>query len=273
MSAEDFPTDHDVALGERIADWVAGDLDEESAAAVARLVAQDPALQEEVEFWRAVQHELPRAAHPSSIAAPGAGFSEVLKRRLRAESSAVPVAATRVLRMPQFWMPWAVAAAAVVAMTVLIAQPHLGASSPGSGVYFDEFGAAVQDPDGRMRETLMVSRSPSTAGSEPSPAPLLDHPEDRVWLGIWTKPIALEGFAHDRGLMLVRVAADSPAATAGLRPGDVILEVDSMATSTRWCIPHALQSRSPDQQIAITYWREGLAEPQQVWMKLGRCWE
>lgn len=256
-----------IDLRERVADYVAGDLDPKTMATLRQAIAADPALQAEERFWRAALADLPEAVRDPRLSGPGVGMATLIRERL---SSATPANAPS--RQLPLWSGWLVAAAAIAAAVIFV-LPWAESQAPGSQI-FDEYGAAIETPHHRHAAVRVIHRDAAVpaVNTEGTTLPH-DHPEDRAWMGIWTKPIALEGFDRRRGLLLVRVADGSPAARVGLRPGDVLLAVDAMATATRWCIPAALEQVRPKQEITITFWRQGFEDIQQVTLAMGRCWE
>jgi serine protease Do len=80
-----------------------------------------------------------------------------------------------------------------------------------------------------------------------SPAPAADG-----WLGLYLD--------NDRAeAAVVEVIPDSPAAKAGLRPGDVLLAIDDQAAPTREAFIAALRARQPGDQLKLRL-RRGEAE-------------
>jgi serine protease Do len=85
---------------------------------------------------------------------------------------------------------------------------------------------------------------------------------DRGWLGVQIKPLPEEaanvlGLEVGQGVMIESVVADSPAAAAGLKAGDVVLsfagaEVDELRDLTR-----AVALNNPEAQTKITVLRRG----------------
>ena len=143
----DDAADEDVlALNERVADYVAGDLGDEDAAAMEALLRDDPDLAHEADLCRTLQDALPSAVHPSHIRPPGSGMADVLRQRLRNERGGVVPALAPAPKVILFRhnVPWLVAAAAcVIAALSFIRVDH---SAAAQNVYFDEFGAMVQLP-------------------------------------------------------------------------------------------------------------------------------
>lgn len=63
------------------------------------------------------------------------------------------------------------------------------------------------------------------------------------------------GLPVDRGVFVRAVGADSPAESAGLRPGDIITAFDGEATDTVEAFLGALRGTQPGQQVTIGYYR------------------
>ena len=193
-------------------------------------------------------------------------MADVLRQRLQAEGAG-PTAKAPAKVIPfarkSPIIPWLVAAAAcvVAAFSVL----NVNSSTVPENVYFDEFGAMVQPSTNSLAlpQTVSLTAANNLASSVDI--------ESRPWLGVHAKPINLEGFERDRGLLLINVTANSPAAKAGLRRGDVILKLGKMPLATQWCIPHAMEDLLPEQVVDVDYWREGELKPQTTKVTLGYC--
>lgn len=86
--------------------------------------------------------------------------------------------------------------------------------------------------------------------------------EPRGWLGVYNQELSqpmLIALNIDHGVLVSEVAENSPARFAGLKPGDVITQIDS----NQICIPEDLShyvSRRPEQNVMIYYLRQGKAE-------------
>lgn len=80
-------------------------------------------------------------------------------------------------------------------------------------------------------------------------------------LGVSTLQISPElrvhfGAPEDRGVLVDAVRADSPAAKAGLRVGDVIVQVDGDATESASDILEAMADRDKGETVSIAVMRE-----------------
>jgi S1-C subfamily serine protease len=74
------------------------------------------------------------------------------------------------------------------------------------------------------------------------------------WLGIDTVPFAGASFPGiGGGVMIADVASGSPAAAAGLEPGDVITQVGSRQINSPGDVTAAIAGLHPGQQVQIQY--------------------
>jgi S1-C subfamily serine protease len=80
-------------------------------------------------------------------------------------------------------------------------------------------------------------------------------------------PIAPGVEIPDRGLLVIRVAADSPAEEAGLSTGDIILDVDGEEVSDFDILREAVRAREPGDDLTLTVLREG--EEREISITLG----
>jgi S1-C subfamily serine protease len=84
----------------------------------------------------------------------------------------------------------------------------------------------------------------------------------RAWLGIAGAQIRLVPELATRigsptGLQVADVVAGSPAATAGLRPGDVVVELDGERVVTTTAVQKLMVESAIGRRIEITVWRNG----------------
>ena|GEM_PF-5029226 len=96
---------------------------------------------------------------------------------------------------------------------------------------------------------------------------VLDHPtiaarEERAWIGITYVPIT-PGLATRRGLsvtvgaLVVSIAPNSPAASAGLRENDVITAIDGRKIDESTSPTDLLMARKPGDHMLLTILRQG----------------
>ncbi len=80
------------------------------------------------------------------------------------------------------------------------------------------------------------------------------------WLGIAGADLTaaqVSDLGVDAGAVVQEVADASPAAAAGLRPGDVITDVDGRAVPSMSILVVELRDRQPGEQVVLRYWRDG----------------
>jgi serine protease Do len=90
-----------------------------------------------------------------------------------------------------------------------------------------------------------------------------------AWIGAVTATLTPEEAkrrGHDlpRGAVVVRVFADSPAARAGIRSGDVITEVSGRPVDSREAFSTATATLAPDQSVRLSVNREGASRTVEV---------
>lgn len=84
----------------------------------------------------------------------------------------------------------------------------------------------------------------------------------RGWLGVQIQPLDTElaetlGLDKDKGALVAGVTPDSPAAKAGLKPGDVIVGVDGKSIGEMRELPRLIAANKPDAKVALKIWRDG----------------
>jgi serine protease Do len=82
----------------------------------------------------------------------------------------------------------------------------------------------------------------------------------RGWLGVGTAALNSRGmrqFNVDGGALVVRLSESSPAAKAGLAPGDVILTIGGKAVASDKDVYRAIASRFPGDEVVVRYLRDG----------------
>jgi S1-C subfamily serine protease len=83
--------------------------------------------------------------------------------------------------------------------------------------------------------------------------PQLPQPTSGVFLGVATQAAT----GGQQGAQVANVASGSPAAGAGLQPGDVITAVDGTAVSSPADLARLVRGHQPGDQVTITYSRGG----------------
>ena len=94
----------------------------------------------------------------------------------------------------------------------------------------------------------------------------------RGWLGVQIQPITpqlAESLGRDDviGTLVTEPQEDSPAAEAGLRPGDAIVAVDGEAVDGPRDLARTISGMSPGDTVELDVWRDGALE--QIEVRLG----
>jgi serine protease Do len=95
---------------------------------------------------------------------------------------------------------------------------------------------------------------------------------ERGWLGVQIQPVTKDiadslGLDEDKGALVASVQDGSPAETAGLKAGDVVIAVDGKTVESPRELARMIAGYDPDKQVDVTLWRNG--ESKQVNVKLG----
>ena len=77
-------------------------------------------------------------------------------------------------------------------------------------------------------------------------------------------PSTAEATGLPQGLFVRRVVAGGPAADAGLRPGDVIVEIDGRPATSTDALVLAVLSRTAGDTVDVTYVRDGVTKETEV---------
>src|SRR5262252_5612845 len=83
----------------------------------------------------------------------------------------------------------------------------------------------------------------------------------RGWLGVSIQPLTPElarsfGAKDPKGVLINEVVPDSPAAKAGLKPGDILLEFDGRPMEGPGDLQRAVGLTSPDRTAKVKVWRD-----------------
>jgi len=90
---------------------------------------------------------------------------------------------------------------------------------------------------------------------------LIDEGEvTRAWLGVWFQEITSEmgekfGLGDGKGVLISEVIKDSPAEKAGLKPGDVIVEIDGTKISSGTQFQQEIMYRDVGEEINVSFIR------------------
>ena len=95
----------------------------------------------------------------------------------------------------------------------------------------------------------------------------------RGWLGVSIEPVTEDiaeavGIEEAAGAIVSQPQADSPAAKAGLKPGDVIVAVDDVTVENPKDLARIIASYAPDAEVDLTLYRGG--SEQNVAVTLGK---
>lgn len=113
----------------------------------------------------------------------------------------------------------------------------------------------------KMTETVTLDQAPVTgAGERPVPPGAPGRREAEGFLGVTVSPITkevMEVAGIDHGVLVGSMKDGSPAAKAGLLPGDVITSIDGKDVRTPDHLLEAIRSRKPGDAIGVVYYRAG----------------
>lgn len=151
---------------------------------------------------------------------------------------------TKAPRRTHRGLPW-LPALLVVAAVALAAAPALPAA-----------GEAPQD-EVEKREVVVVTKTQDEGAPK-----VFVHALGGGYLGVQLTALTPELRAHfgvpeDRGVMVARVAEDSPAARAGLQVGDVVTGIEGEAVETPWDLSLAVRGKEAGETASLEVWRDG----------------
>lgn len=163
-------------------------------------------------------------------------------------------------------------------------RTETGISDSGSFIQTDaainpgNSGGALVDMDGNLIgiNTAIFSRSGSSAGvGFAVPAVMVKRVVDsalggatavvRPWLGVKGNTVTGDiagslGLSRPQGIVVTDVYANSPAARAGVRQGDVITAVDGQEVNDQGGLNYRVGSRNPNDQVQVAILRDGRAQ-------------
>jgi S1-C subfamily serine protease len=132
-------------------------------------------------------------------------------------------------------------------------------------------GGALVDPEGALAGFILADRGgnrgwalPASRAAALVTAIASGLSSSRAWLGVSTVPIEapkdlVEGFGDDRdvALLVAGVEAESPAAKAGLRVGDILVSLGGSPISEPADLMAALDAARPGEELPISILRSG----------------
>jgi serine protease Do len=119
---------------------------------------------------------------------------------------------------------------------------------------------AIFSPTGA---SVGISFSVPSAVAEPVIAQLIEFGETRRgWLGVNVQPVTLDmaeamGLAEARGAVVTRIDPDGPAASSGLRTGDVILAFGERRVADDRALPRIVAETEPGTTVRMEVFRRG----------------
>ena len=95
---------------------------------------------------------------------------------------------------------------------------------------------------------------------------------DRGWMGVQIQMLTEDlakglGLDGTEGALVADVFEDSPAGSAGIRTGDVVLEFDGKAVSSSRRLPHLVAEAEAGESVEVVVWRDG--EPMTLSLVVG----
>ncbi len=259
---------HPLTADERaeIAALLAGDCDDDAVQARVRALAATPAGRREADFWRCLRTSLSAPVPAPVVDETLAG--RLLQRRDWQVQSGQLARRRSVMR----WVPATLAAAMLLATG--LALGHWSAAStvatPFTLAWFEDGSPAlVRQPgvdDLRADTTMPLARLAAVTVRAGDPIVAVDRVQ-RAWLGIWTKPVQMHTVdGKQSGHLIVRIAGGSPAAEAGLQPGDVIVDIANCPVMTPSCVANALHGSRPGDLVPVRFWngRSGTLEKLEI---------
>jgi len=135
-----------------------------------------------------------------------------------------------------------------------------GASAQTGGQIVFQSGSAINPPFGGGETALIATGVNATTG-RPSEI-IATGRATHSYFGLQTAPISAESAAQagvPQGLFVAAVVAGSPAASAGLREGDVITKVNGQAATSNVQLQELTLTKEPGDKVSVDYTRDGKA--------------
>ncbi len=242
--------------------YAAGELSSAECAAFEERLRAEPALADEVAFWRSMRGGLHPATRPDF--APCPDLAATLLRRAALERQALPA---RRLRLPR-WTVLVTAAAACLALGFgfaagagwarqeppPIARNEVREIPVGEPMAYGEDGSGLTPPPAQVS---LASWMPLTAIEQADATrPLAMTPAVRPWIGLWTRQarLVLPTEPAREAHLVVRIVEGSPGWKAGLRPGDMVVSIDHCTIDSPTCLGQHLAKAAPGSVIELEFW-------------------
>jgi serine protease Do len=118
---------------------------------------------------------------------------------------------------------------------------------------------------GQDNSKPVITRSRTVRAQNPDTVTVLMGDEGPSWLGVEAREVTTENVKElklpaERGVVVGRVAPDSPASKSGLKETDVITEVDGQRVEGAAQFRRMIREIPPGRSVQLTVWREGSAQ-------------
>jgi serine protease Do len=153
---------------------------------------------------------------------------------------------------------WFAGAGLVALVPVLIALPGHSAGISQSDTLTGQIA-------GQRVQRLPRVSVPGAPGQQLDRVMILTDQDGPSWLGVETREVDADKVKElklpaERGVLVGRVAPDSPAAKAGLRENDVITEVGGQRVEGATQFARMIHETPAGRAVQLTVWRDGLAK-------------
>lgn len=255
-------------LAQAAAEYAAGELSSAECVEFETHLRANPALADEVTFWRQMRGDL----QPVQALTPGTcpDLAQSLLRRARLERAEAPA---RRLRLPRWVMVVSAAAACLTlglgfaAGSVWSARPEtthtatlatnptdvseIPATEP---LAYGEDGSSLTPPPATVAWRTYLPLAAIDHADANRPLPMT--PVEKPWIGLWTRQarLVITGAPAREAHLVVRIVGNSPAWQAGLRPGDMIIAIDQCTVEDARCLGMHLANSAPGGKVVLDYW-------------------
>lgn len=138
-----------------------------------------------------------------------------------------------------------------------------------AGLLFIGQVVGAQPPEERKVEVRTVRvphvRVMELEGGPGRHAVFIGDADGRGYLGVELLPLTEElrrhfGVAEDRGVMISRIADDSPAAAAGLEAADIVISADGESVDSPATLSRLVRHKEPGEELSLEVFRDGRVE-------------